>query len=177
MAAVGRERGGRMIVVVMGVSGVGKTTVGRMLAERLDAVFLEGDKFHPPANVEKMRAGTPLTDADREPWLRALAAEAERCAASGQRVVIACSALKQVYRQVLTERVAMRFVHLTGDPALIKVRLDARVGHYMPPSLLPSQLATLEPPRAGEGAITIDIAGEPGTLIETILAALRVPVA
>jgi gluconokinase len=124
-----------------------------------------------------MRAGTPLTDADREPWLRALAAEAERCAARGENVVIACSALKRRYRAILTERVAMRFVHLTGDPALIKARLDARVGHYMPPSLLPSQLAALEPPGADEGAITVDIAAEPAALLETVLAALRVPAA
>jgi carbohydrate kinase (thermoresistant glucokinase family) len=159
----------------MGVSGVGKTTVGRRLAERLDAVFLEGDRFHPPANVEKMSAGTPLTDEDREPWLRALAAEAERVIASGGNTVIACSALKRAYRRILTERVAMRFVHLTGDPALIKARLDARVGHYMPPALLPSQLAALEPPGPEEGAIVIDIAAEPGVLIERIFAALRVP--
>lgn len=164
-----------MIVAMMGVSGVGKTTVGRVLAERLGAVFLEGDKFHPPANVEKMSAAIPLTDDDREPWLRALAGEAERHAAAGKKVVIACSALKRAYRQILTGRVAMRFVHLTGDPALIKVRLDARVGHYMPPSLLPSQLATLEPPRADEGAIVIDIDARPDVLIERILAALRVP--
>lgn len=164
-----------MIVVVMGVSGVGKTTLGRVLAERMNAVFLEGDRFHPPANVEKMRAGTPLTDADREPWLRALAAEAERQAAAGANVVIACSALKHRYRQILTERVAMRFVHLTGDRALIKARLDARVGHYMPPSLLPSQLAALEPPQADEDAITVDIAAEPAALVEAALAALRAP--
>jgi gluconokinase len=166
-----------MIVVVMGVSGVGKTTLGRALAERLQATFLEGDGFHPPANVEKMRAGTPLSDADREPWLRTLAAEAERCSARGENVVIACSALKRAYRAILTEHVAMRFVHLTGEPSLIKARLDARVGHYMPPALLPSQLAALEPPGADEGAITVDIAAEPAALLETVLTALRVPAA
>jgi gluconokinase len=166
-----------VIVVVMGVSGVGKTTLGRALAERLNATFLEGDKFHPPANVEKMRTGTPLTDADREPWLRALAAEAERCAALGETVVIACSALKRRYRAILTERAAMRFVHLTGDPALIRARLDARIGHYMPPTLLPSQLATLEPPGPDENAITVDIAAEPAAMLETTLKALRAPVA
>jgi len=166
-----------MIVVVMGVSGVGKTTLGRVLADRLQATFLEGDRFHPPANVEKMRAGTPLSDADREPWLRALAAEAERCSSRGENVVIACSALKRAYRAILAERMAMRFVHLTGEPSLIKARLDARVGHYMPPALLPSQLASLEPPGADEGAITIDIAAEPGALLETVLTALRVPAA
>ncbi|MBM3537744.1 MAG: gluconokinase [Alphaproteobacteria bacterium] len=164
-----------MIVVVMGVSGVGKTTVGRTLAERLNAVFLEGDRFHPPANVAKMSAGTPLTDDDREPWLRALAAEAENAAAQGRNVVVACSALKRAYRRILTERAAKRFVHLTGDPALIKARLDARVGHYMPPSLLPSQLAALEPPGAEEGAVVVDIAPEPSEQIDRILAALSVP--
>lgn len=166
-----------MIVVVMGVSGVGKTTLGRALAERLGAEFLEGDRFHPAANVEKMRAGTPLTDADREPWLRALAVEAERLAAVGRSVVIACSALKRRYRAILTERVPMKFVHLTGDPALIKARLDARVGHYMPPSLLPSQLAALEPPDVDEDAINVDIDAPPPALLETVLTALRAPAA
>jgi gluconokinase len=164
-----------MIVVLMGVCGVGKTTVGRELAQRLHADFLEGDRFHPAANVEKMRAGMPLTDADREPWLRALAAEAERVAKTGKNAVIACSALKRRYRAILTERAAMKFVHLTGDPVLIKARMDARVGHYMPPSLLPSQLAALEPPDVDEDAINVDIAAEPAALLDTILTALRAP--
>lgn len=164
-----------MIVVVMGVSGVGKTTLGRVLAERLGAEFLEGDRFHPTANVEKMRLGTPLTDEDREPWLRALASEAERLVAADWSVVIACSALKRRYRMILTQRVAMKFVHLTGDPGLIKARLDARVGHYMPPSLLPSQLAALEPPDVDEDAVNIDIDADPTVLLETVLTALRAP--
>jgi gluconokinase len=164
-----------MIVVVMGVCGVGKTTLGRILAERMKAAFLEGDRFHPSANVDKMRAGKPLSDSDREPWLRALATQAERHVAAGENAVIACSALKRRYRGILAERVAMRFVHLTGDPVLIKARMDGRVGHYMPPSLLPSQLAALEPPEADEGAIVVDIAAEPAELIESILTALRAP--
>jgi len=164
-----------MIVVLMGVCGVGKTTIGRVLAERLGAEFLEGDRFHPAANVEKMRAGTPLTDEDREPWLRALAAEGARLAQQGKSAIIACSALKRRYRLILSEQVDMKFVHLTGDPSLIKQRMDARVGHYMPPSLLPSQLAALEPPDIDENAVNIDIDADPAVLIETILTALRAP--
>ena len=163
-----------MIVVVMGVCGVGKTCLGPEVARRLNAEFLEGDRFHPAANVEKMRSGAPLTGTDRGPWLRAVAAEAERFAKVGKNAVIACSALKRRYRTILTERVAITFVHLTGDPALIKTRMDARVGHYMPPSLLPSQLATLEAPGLDEDAITVDIDAAPTALIETIVAALRV---
>ena len=162
-----------MIVVLMGVCGVGKTSLGPEVARRLNAEFLEGDRFHPAANIEKMRSGTPLTDADRGPWLQALAAEAERLAKMGKNAVIACSALKRRYRTTLTERVPITFVYLTGDPGLIKTRMEARVGHYMPPSLLPSQLATLEAPGFDEDAITVDIDAPPTALIETIVAALR----
>lgn len=165
-----------MIVVLMGVCGVGKTTVGRIIAEKLGARFLEGDSFHPAANVEKMRAGTPLTDSDREPWLRALAAEIGRCAAAGQDVVLACSALKQAYRRILAEgRTDVSFIHLTGARDLIQARLDARKGHYMPPALLPSQLAALEPPGSDEAAIAVDISGTPEAIAEAVLAALKAP--
>lgn len=165
-----------MIVVLMGVCGVGKTTVGRMLAERLGARFLEGDEFHPPANVEKMRAGTPLDDADREPWLRSLAAEMRRASAAGQDIVLACSALKHAYRDILAAgQRHISFIHLAGTPALIQARLDARQGHYMPPSLLPSQLAALEPPSADEQAVTVDVSGTPQQILAAILAALKIP--
>jgi carbohydrate kinase (thermoresistant glucokinase family) len=163
-----------MIVVLMGVCGVGKTTVGRLLAERIGARFLEGDEFHPPANVEKMRAGTPLDDADREPWLRSLAAEMRRCAEAGRDVVLACSALKHAYRGILAGgRSDVSFIHLAGAPALIQARLDARQGHYMPPALLPSQLAALEPPGSDEPAITVDVSGTPEMIVAAILTALR----
>jgi carbohydrate kinase (thermoresistant glucokinase family) len=163
-----------MIVVLMGVCGVGKTTVGRLVAGRLGACFLEGDEFHPPANVAKMRSGTPLDDSDREPWLHALAAEMRRHAEAGEDVVVACSALKHAYRDILAAgRSDVSFVHLAGAPALIQARLDARQGHYMPPTLLPSQLAALEPPDIDERAITIDIAGTPQAIATAILTALR----
>lgn len=165
-----------MIVVLMGVCGVGKTTVGRMLAEQLGARFLEGDEFHPPSNVEKMRAGTPLEDTDREPWLESLAAEMRHASAAGQDVVLACSALKHAYRDILAAgQKNISFIHLAGTPTLIQSRLDARQGHYMPPSLLPSQLAALEPPSAGEPAITVDVSGTPQQILAAILAALKTP--
>ena len=122
-----------MVIVVMGVSGSGKTTVGQLLADALGAEFAEGDAYHPPANIEKMRRGIPLEDADRWPWLQTLAAQIDRWLAAGTTVVLACSALKQRYRDVLAKgRPGVRFVHLKGDKTLIRLRLDGRRGHYMP---------------------------------------------
>lgn len=162
-----------MIVILMGVAGAGKTTVGESLAKRLGARFIEGDSFHPAANVEKMRAGTPLSDDDRLPWLGAIAGEIGRCLARGEPAVIACSALKRAYRTILVDgRPAVRVVHLRGTPALIQARLDARRGHYMPPSLLPSQFAALEPPTADEAAISVDVSGSPEEIVGAICAAL-----
>ena len=136
-----------MVVVLMGVSGSGKTSVGVPLAAALGGEFVEGDDYHPPANVAKMRQGIPLDDADRRPWLETLAAEIGRWLAAGRTVVLACSALKRSYRAILRGgRPEVRFVHLKGDPALIRARLAQRRGHYMPASLLDSQLATLEEP-------------------------------
>jgi gluconokinase len=156
-----------MVIVVMGVSGSGKTTVGQLLAQALGAEFAEGDAYHPPANIEKMRRGVPLEDADRWPWLRSLAAQIDRWLAAGTPMVLACSALKQSYRDVLAQgRPRMRFVHLEGDKALIRDRLDARRGHYMPASLLDSQIAALEPPI---DAITVDIAGTPEAIVADII--------
>ena len=143
-----------MIVVVMGVSGCGKTTVGRALAEALGWPFLDADDFHPPANVEKMRAGTPLTDDDRWPWLDRLAAEMSAIDARGGGAVLGCSALKEAYRTRLARAGDVRLVHLKGDRATIASRLAARAGHYMPPTLLASQFATLEEPA---DAIVVDI--------------------
>jgi gluconokinase len=156
-----------MVIVVMGVSGSGKTTVGKLLAQALGAEFAEGDAYHPPENIEKMRRGIPLEDADRWPWLQSLAAQIDRWLAAGTPMVLACSALKQSYRDVLAQgRPRMRFVHLEGDKALIRDRLDARRGHYMPASLLDSQIAALEPPI---DAITVDIAGTPEAIVADII--------
>lgn len=160
-----------MVVVLMGVSGVGKTTVGRRLADALGAEFAEGDSYHPPGNVAKMQSGNPLDDADRWPWLEILSAEIDRWLAAGRTVVLTCSALRQSYRDILKGgRPAVRFVHLRGSEALIRARLDRRQGHYMPPSLLASQLATLEEPA---DAITVDIDAEPAEIAAEIVDRLR----
>lgn len=141
--AVGRGRA----IVVMGVTGVGKTTVGRLLAARAGCRFVEGDELHPAANVAKMSAGQPLDDADRLPWLAAIARVIDSALVEGQMVVVACSALKRSYRQVLGGGdCRVIFVHLTGQPALVASRLAGRKGHFMPPQLLASQFAALEPP-------------------------------
>ena len=163
-----------VVVVMMGVSGVGKTTIGTLLAERLGWGYAEGDSYHPPANVEKMRAGTPLEDADRGPWLAAIAADIDRWRASGQGMVVACSALKRRYRDVLIgDRADVRLVRLAGEEALIRARMEKRTNHYMPPSLLLSQLATLEPPAPDEAAITVEVTQEPERCVDRILSALR----
>ncbi len=152
-------------VVVMGVSGCGKSTVGAALAQRLGVGFIEGDALHPPANVHKMAAGTPLTDDDRRGWLDAIA-QALR-AAEGQGAVVACSALKRRYRDRLREAApGLRLVHLAGAEPLLAQRLARRSGHYMPASLLPSQLATLEPPALDEHALILDITEPPEALAE-----------
>ena len=161
-------------IVVMGVSGCGKSTVGGLLAERLGWAFADGDGFHPPANVEKMRAGTPLTDTDRWPWLDAIAARIAAARAGGTGVVIACSALRRVYRDRLRDGHAdIRFLHLTGEPSLIMARQAARTGHYMPASLIASQFATLEPPDTEADVIDLDVDPEPPAIAQQAIAALR----
>lgn len=153
-------------VVVMGVSGCGKTTVGQALADRLGWPFVEGDRLHPPENVARMAAGIPLTDADRQGWLAAVAGRLATADALGEGVVVSCSALKRAYRDRLRAAVpGLRLVFLHGDPALIAARLAARRGHYMPPSLLPSQLEILEPPGADERPLALDIAEPPDALV------------
>ncbi len=146
-------------VVVMGVSGCGKSTVGRLLAEGLGARYIEGDEHHPPANVERMRAGTPLTDADRAPWLQVLAGFLREAAAAERSVVLSCSALKRHYRDVLRGgSPRLHFVHLHGTRELLQARVAARRHEYMPATLLQSQLEALEPPGADERARSFDIA-------------------
>lgn len=157
-------------VVVMGVSGSGKTRIGRALAKALGATFLEGDDFHPPANIAKMAGGQPLTDADRAPWLAALNAALRQHAARGQRAVLACSALKESYRAQLGEGgVLLRFVYLKGTPALIARRVQGRKGHFMPVSLLESQFEALEEPA---DAIVVNAGQSVGRTVREVLAAL-----
>jgi gluconokinase len=157
-----------MILLLMGVAGSGKTTLGRLLASDLGWPFYDADDFHPPANVAKMAAGTPLTDADRAPWLRALRERIEQSLAANENAIIACSALKASYRQILqpvpTEPI--RLVYLRGSPELLAGRLAGRSGHFMKPGMLASQLATLEEP---PDALIADIARPP----EKIVAHLR----
>lgn len=160
-----------MVVIVMGVSGSGKSTVGALLARRLGARFIEGDDHHPPANVEKMARGVPLDDADRRPWLAALAAEIRRRRAKNADAVAACSALKARYRALLADGLpAVVFVYLKGDAALIRRRLGERPGHFMPEKLLASQLATLEEPT---DAIVCNIQETPERIVDAIQRQLR----
>lgn len=151
----------------MGVSGAGKTTVGRLLAQRLGWDFHDGDDFHPPANVAKMRSGTPLNDDDRRPWLLAIQQHMRASEAAGKSEVIACSALKDVYRQLLlVEEPWVRFVHLQGSSELLARRLNSRQGHFMPATLLESQLATLEAPTE---ALRVDVAPPPTEIVSQIV--------
>lgn len=165
-----------LAVVVMGVCGCGKSTVGERLARELGALFIEGDAFHPPANVARMAAGIALTDADRQGWLEALAAQLADARRAGRSVVLACSALKRRYRDVLRLGAPdLRVVHLAGDRAMLAARLAARQGHYMPASLLDSQLATLETPDPNERAVTLDAGAPTDTLVQSALTQLQAP--
>lgn len=161
-----------MIVVLMGVSGCGKSTVGAALGAALGWPFLDADDFHPPENVAKMAAGIPLNDDDRWPWLDRVVAEAQQAAADGGHAVVACSALRQAYRDRLARAGAVRFVYLRGDPATIAARVAARQHRYMPATLLASQFATLEPP---VDAIDVDIRTSVNEQVAFIAAALGVP--
>ena len=155
-------------IVVMGVSGSGKSTLGQALAARLGVPFVEGDQLHPPRNVALMAAGTPFTDADRQGWLEAVAARLKAAEDTG--AVVACSALKRSYRDLLRRAApGLRIVHLSGSAALLAERLRARPGHYMPASLLPSQLQTLEPPQADEQALTLAITEPAAVLVEAVI--------
>ena len=163
-----------MIVVAMGVSGCGKSSVGRMVAARLGWGFIEGDDLHPAANTAKMSAGTPLTDADRWPWLDRIVAEAAALDRAGTSVVVTCSALRRAYRDRLRQAGDdVRFVHLTGDTNLLRQRMESRTGHFMPPGLLESQLRTLERAGPGETIHEFDIAAEADDIAAEVIALLR----
>lgn len=156
-----------MIIIVMGVCGCGKTTVGRLLASSLDAAFLEGDELHPANNKNKMAAGIPLDDKDREPWLDAIAAAAAELLSRASCVVVTCSALKRNYRDRLRSAdLNLILVHLTGSKTLLQARMNKRRGHFMPADLLDSQLATLQEPEPDEVSISLDIAQQPASIVE-----------
>jgi len=158
-------------IVIMGVSGCGKSSVGAALSDALGIPYREGDDLHPPANIAKMRAGETLTDADRWPWLDLVAQDL----AAQAPVILGCSALRRAYRDRIREGAGgpVCFVHLAGSPALIATRMAARSGHFMPASLLDSQFASLEPPEPDEEAITVDIDQPLDRLVEDILRQMR----
>ena len=163
-----------MVVILMGVSGVGKTTVGLALAHALGWGFFDADDFHSAANVKKMAAGRPLDAQDREPWLSALNALIARLLEHGEDAVLACSALTERARQLLvqdTDPAQVRLVHLTGSPELLRKRLAARTGHFMPPALLTSQLGTLQTP---DNALRVDVTGTPEQVVAVIREGLGV---
>ena len=158
-------------IVLMGVSGCGKSTIGVRLARKLDRDFLEGDTFHPAANVEKMSRGVPLDDDDRRPWLVAIADTIDAARKSGRKVVVTCSALKRSYRKILADgHEDVAFVFLKGSQDLIAQRLAGRAGHFMPPKLLDSQFAALEEPAASEGSIVMTIEHTPDQIVDAIAA-------
>ena len=161
-------------LIVMGVSGSGKTTVGEGLASRLGWRYADADQFHPASNIAKMSAGHALTDEDRWPWLTAIAAEIDRVRAAGDHLVVGCSALKRAYRDVLVHgRDDVRLVYLEGTQALIADRLNKRKGHFMPPGLLTSQFKTLEPPTPDERPIKVSIDATADAIVDDILRQLK----
>jgi carbohydrate kinase (thermoresistant glucokinase family) len=161
------------ILVVMGVSGAGKTTLAQGLADTLNVPFKEGDTLHPPANVAKMKAGQPLSDEDRAPWLARIKAWIDTELDQGRSGIVTCSALKRAYRDVLrANRPSVVLVYIEGENSLIRGRLEGRKGHFMPASLLASQFATLEPPAESEQAIVVSAADTPGDQVRGVTEAL-----
>jgi len=160
----------------MGVSGSGKTTISQALAARTGFIERDGDDYHPTANIEKMKAGIPLTDDDRLPWLHAIAEAIDGYASDDTPVIIACSALKRAYRDILVHgRNDVHIVYLSGPADLIAQRLSHRSRHFMPPRLLDSQIAALEPPQPDERILTVDIAAPVDRIVDEIVAALDLP--
>lgn len=166
-------------LVVMGVAGSGKSTIAAALSQQLGWACAEADEFHPQANIVKMTQGTPLQDADRWPWLLEIQDWMTAHAATGKSTVLTCSALKQSYRQLLFDAQGrVQFIHLDGGADLIGRRMQGREGHFMPPTLLPSQFATLEPLTAAElaaGSLRLDISNSPEEIVTAVLAALTAP--
>ena len=161
------------VIVVIGVSGSGKSTIASMLAHRLNWEFADGDWFHPPANVEKMHSGVPLTDGDRWAWLKAIAIWINKTCSARQHGVVACSALKRSYRDILIgRRTDVRIVYLKGERKLIERRMAARPGHFMPVSLLDSQFSTLEEPEPNENSIVVSIDASAREVVNAILVEL-----
>ena len=157
-----------MIVIVLGVSGAGKTTIGKLLAKEMSWKFYEGDDFHPQANIDKMRAGVPLTDDDRRPWLESLRELIERCLAANEDAVLPCSALKRSYRKFLRVNDRVKFVYLRGSYEVVARQMQQRRGHFMNQELLQSQFATLEEPEPDEDAIVVELGRTPRVLVRDI---------
>lgn len=162
-----------MIIIIFGVSGAGKTTVGKLLALKLGWRFLEADDFHPAANIDKMRSGRPLTDEDRWPWLNVLRKQIEQLVSAGENAVLACSALKRAYRARLRVSAEVKFVFLRGDYALVEKQLRSRRRHFMNPDLLQSQFDDLEEPQTDEHALTIALRRTPEEIVDEIQAKLH----
>jgi gluconokinase len=161
------------VILVMGVTSSGKSTVGEKLATTLGWAFRDADSFHPPQNVAKMSSGQPLNDEDRKPWLAAIAAFIDASIRDNHPAIVTCSALKRSYRTIIIgQRAHVRLVHLVGDKALIGARMAQRRNHFMPTSLLDSQFATLEPPQADEHPLNVPVDADPDTLVATILTQL-----
>ena len=157
-----------MVIIICGVAGVGKSTVGQLLAEELHWQFYEADNFHSAANIEKMAAGIPLTDEDRQPWLDKLRESIERCLAAEENAVLACSALKKAYRDRLRVSEEVKFVFLRGNREQITQQLRDRRGHFMGPTLLDSQFADLEEPQPEEHVLTVELGNSPQDLVDLI---------
>jgi gluconokinase len=161
------------MIIIFGVSGVGKTTVGKLLARELGWRFIEGDDFHPAANIQKMRSGHPLTDEDRWPWLDCLRKRIEQLLSAGENAVLACSALKRAYRDRLRVSDEVKFVFLRGDYALVEKQLRSRHRHFMNAALLQSQFDDLEKPQPDENVLTIELGRTPEEIVERIEAKLN----
>lgn len=159
-----------MVILLMGTTGAGKTTVGKILAVRLCWTFLDADDFHPPANIEKMHHGIPLSDADRLPWLEKIHAELLRRTQSGENIVLACSALKQSYRDLLSSEVDVRIVYLRGTYDVMRQRIESRHGHFAGEGILAGQFADLEEPR---DALVLDVSRSPQQLAAEVIASLH----
>ena len=162
-----------MVITIFGVSGAGKTTIGKLLARDLRWRFIEADDFHPAANIEKMRSGHPLTDNDRWPWLEQLRQQIERSLSARENAVLACSALKRAYRDRLHVSDEIKFVFLRGDHALVEKQLRSRHGHFMNAALLQSQFHDLEEPESDENVLTVDLGRKPQELVDEIKATLH----